>query len=53
VNSGCTKVARVHEFVNTSSRVEWNAVHEIVNSWLRDHEFNGMQCCSKTGRDGI
>jgi len=33
VNSGCTKVARVHEFLNTSSRVEWNAIHEIVVQW--------------------
>jgi len=41
----------------SSSRVRkqefTNAIHEIVNSWLRDHEFNGMQCCSKTGRHGI
>ena len=43
VNSGCTKAARIHEFVNMSSRVEWNAIHEIVNSSLHVHKFNGTQ----------
>jgi len=35
VNSGCTKVARVHEFVNTSSRV-----HKLNGT--RDYEFTSL-----------
>jgi len=39
VNSGCMKVTRVHEFVNTTSRVHELNGTLFTRSWTRDYEF--------------